>query len=766
MTDLMPVDQLAAALDVLDRSGRLAHLHREPARVARFAQLMAPLPDRIVEALDAPRLWSHQVEAIDAVRSGRSVVLSTGTASGKSLVFQAAIAEAVLAGGTALAIYPTKALAQDQLRSFGDLAARGLGELVAATFDGDTATEVRSWVRTNANVILTNPEMVHGAMLPNHTRWASFLRALRVVVIDEMHVLRGIFGGHVAMVLRRLRRLCARYGSDPVFVFCSATIGEPAALATALAGLDDVAAVSDDGSPRGERWTALVNPPVLDERRGVRASTNGEVAEAVADLVSIGHRAVAFCRSRRATESIALDVRRRLRSRGASLRTIEGVRSYRAGYLASERRAIEADIFEGRASAVVATNALELGVDIGGLDACVLAGFPGTVSSLRQQLGRAGRSQQRSVGVLVAGTDQLDQWIMSHPTALFTRPPEPAVVNLANPYVLLPHLGCAAYEAPLTSGDRTWWGDALDEGVRVLALDDRLRVSNGRAHWCGRGSPSTGIGLRSGSQRDVRIVDVSECEPRTVGTVDAGRAWETVHPGALYLHLGQQFSVRSLDMTRLVAEVEPTNVDEVTDARTTLTVRIESDEASTAVGGAGLWLGDVEVTSEVVGYERRVPRSGEVIERVALQTEPTTLATRAFWYTIDDDVLAAARLTPDRVPGTLHAIEHAAIGMLPLFTICDRWDVGGVSLPSLPSPDERRGAPATIVIYDAYPGGAGIAELGYAAGRRHLEATLAVISRCRCEEGCPSCVQSPKCGNGNDPLDKAGAVALLRAILA
>jgi len=743
-------DDLRDRLRELGADGRLVHLERLPARPARYAEPAQPLPPALRAALGERRLWSHQAEALDLLRAGRSVVVATGTASGKSLCYQLPIAEAALErpAGTALLLFPTKALAQDQLRA---LTALGIPGLVPVTYDGDTLPEARTWARRHATAVLTNPEMLHAGILPAHGRWATFLRRLRYVVIDELHVFRGIFGSHLGHVLRRLRRLCARYGADPTFVCSSATIGEPATLASALTG-QPVTAVTDDGSPRGERLFALWNPPLLDEVTGTRASANVETATLLAELVRAGRRSVGFCRSRRGTEVVTAAVRRRL-PEDLALR----VRSYRSGYLAAERREIEAELFTGRLLGVVATTALELGVDIGGLDACVLDGFPGTIASMWQQAGRAGREQQEAAAVLVAGADQLDQWLMAHPHEVFRRPPEPAVVNLSNPFVLHPHLACAAYEQPLTPEDEAWWGDDLADAVRELVLDDRLRLRDGRAHWCGRGSPAPGIGLRSGSGDEVRIV---EDDGRLVGTVDRSRAPETVHPGAVYLHQGQAYRVEDLDLTEGEARVAPSDGEEWTQVRSDTTIRVLAVDEHRRVGRADLHLGAVEVASQVTGYERRDARTGEVLGRVALDLPPNRLVTRAFWYTVDDDVLAEARVEAAAVPGTLHAVEHAGIGILPLFTICDRWDVGGVSTAR----QEDTGR-ATIVIYDGYPGGAGIAEQGFAAGRRHLEATLAVVERCPCKAGCPSCVQSPKCGNGNEPLDKAGAVALLRTVL-
>lgn len=771
-------DPLLQVLAALSDEGQLTHVEMQPARLARYATTTEPIAPGLLGAFGVTHLWAHQAAAIDALRAGRSIVVATGTASGKSLCYQLPIAEAVAglrcpdqhhgerssAGSigskaTAMLLFPTKALAQDQLRSFAELRRHrgGLEVVSAATYDGDTSTEARTVIRRSSNVVLTNPEMLHHGILPSHGRWATFLRRLRYVVIDELHVLRGVFGSHMGHILRRLRRLCHHYGSDPVFVFTSATIGDPAALATALCG-GPVTAIDDDASPCGERLVVVWNPPLLDADSGMRVSPVNETARLLTTLVAQHCRTVAFCRSRRATERVAVTVRAALAAEPGTAALADTVRAYRSGYLAAERRELESRLFDGQLLGVVATSALELGVDIGGLDACVLAGFPGTVASMRQQMGRAGREQQRSLAVLVTGNDQLDQWYAAHPSELFSRPPEPAVVNLANPTIAGPQVSCAAYELPLTPDDEAWWGEDLTETIIDLVRRDRLAVRDGNAYWTGRGTPSYGIGLRSGTSDEYRI---ERTDGQLIGTVDASRAFDTVHPGAIYLHQGQQYQVRELDIAERLAVADAVDLDEETHTRSSMQLTIDDDQEHAVIGRVMLHLGAVTVTTQVTGYERRDTIRREVIERVQLDLPPTTLRTRGFWYTIDAATIDAAGLDPEQVGGTLHAIEHAGIGILPLFTICDRWDVGGISIPWMPETKA-----ATIVIYDAYPGGAGIAELGFRAGRRHLEATRAVIERCRCRFGCPSCVQSPKCGNGNEPLDKAGALALLRTVLA
>ena len=746
---------LHSLLDELAEDGRLVHVKHFPARPAHTAELAKPLPQAIADKLAVPGLWRHQVEAIDLIRDGKNVAIATGTASGKSLCYQLPIAEALgdpIRPGTALALFPTKALAQDQVRGF---ATQGFENVTCTTYDGDTPTKDRTWVRKNANVVFTNPEMLHNGVLPHHGKWADFLMRLRFIVIDELHVLRGVFGTHVAHILRRLLRVCRSYGAEPQFIFCSATIGQPGKLATDLCGLP-VAEVTTDASPRGPRSFALLNPPVVDEATGARTSSNSETASVAAELIRIGHRTIAFCASRKGTELVAGDIASRLPDEDA-----DKVRPYRGGYLAAERREIEAELFSGALKGVVATSALELGVDVGGLDACVLNGFPGTISSMWQQAGRAGRSQEESVAVLVAGDDQLDQWMMAHPTELFTRFPEPAVINTSNPFILGPHLAAAAFEKPLTYDDERYWGDDLADGVRDLVVDNKFRLRHMRkgpaAVWSGRGFPARGVSLRSGSSGEYRI---ALNDGTLIGTVDEGRAFSLVHPGAVYLHQGKSYKVAKLDIDDKAAIVERDAGEEYTQPRSDIDISIKKVEETRELGAVRLCLGQVEVTTTVTGYQRKEVRSRKILSNETLDLPPSRLVTRSFWYEIDYELFPAAALVEGRIPGVLHAIEHAAIGLLPLFTICDRWDVGGVSIAL----HADTGHP-TFFIYDGYPGGAGIAELGFEASVEHLEATLNVVRSCGCSAGCPSCVQSPKCGNGNEPLDKDGAVALLAEIL-
>ncbi|MGQ0831861.1 MAG: DEAD/DEAH box helicase [Microthrixaceae bacterium] len=740
------------------RSSRLVSVAHLPPRAAQLGSLSRPLPARVAAAWDRP-LWSHQAEALDLVRAGRSVVISTGTASGKSLCYQLAIAEAAVAPvrpGTALALFPTKALAHDQLRA---ITAVQLPGVEAGAYDGDASPEERTWIRKHASLVLTNPEMLHSGLLPHHERWATFLGRLRYVVIDELHTFRGVFGSHVAQLIRRLRRLAEHHGAHPVFICCSATIGSSDRLASAITGTD-VTPVLHDGSPRGARTIAIWQPPLLDRDSGARASSHRESAAVTAGLIGAGHATLGFTRSRRGVELVAADVRRRLpRSLG------QRVRSYRGGYLAEERRSIEDELFSGQLLGIVATSALELGIDVGGLDAVVLDGFPGTVASFWQQVGRAGRGGAASAAVLVAGDDQLDQWLVAHPHELLDRAPEPAVVNPENPFVLDPHLRCAAHELPLTHADARWWPrGALDDGIRRLVHADEIIVRHrGRrgepmAVWDGSGWPSHGVGLRNAGGAPVRIVDAHT--DRLVGDIDHARAPEQVHRGASYVHQGEHWRVVELDLGARVATVEPDDGTTYTVARSATDTHLIEVEATRTVGRSSASLGTVEVTSRVVGYQRKETLSGALVASEPLDLPPSSLVTRAVWYVVEPSLADSADVDRAALPAALHAVEHAAIGMLPLFAICDRWDVGGVSIAR----HADTGLP-TIVIYDAAPGGAGIADLAFDAADRHLRATLESIAACPCTSGCPTCVQSPKCGNGNEHLDKSAALRLLGAIL-
>ncbi len=737
-------------------AGSLVHLRELPPVPPEPEPFPSDLPDLLVDRLallGIEGLYRHQREALELVRARRNVVVATGTASGKTLVYNLAFAAEALERpkATALYLYPTKALARDQLRQVRDLK---LPQIKASVFDGDTPRAERPLIRRNANLVLSNPDMLHASLLPDHPRWADFFLRLSLVVVDEAHVCRGVFGSHVAMVLRRLRRLVAHYGGDPRFVLASATIGNPAELAERLVGVP-FEAVTDDASPHGDKVFALWNPPVIDEESGARKSPLTEAASIVARLAEAGVKSIGFTRSRRAAELLAEFARREL---PAGLR--DKVKAYRAGYLPEDRRALERSLANDELLAVASTNALELGIDIGSLDAAILVGYPGTRASMWQQAGRAGRRSDGSIAILVAQDDPLDQYLVTHPGDLFDKPPEDAVIDPTNPFVVEPHLACAAREYPLA--DEEIEGFFGSEGVLAAArLEERgeLVRRRGALHHLGRESPHRRVDIRSASGYLFSIVIGETGE--LLGTVDESRAYGQVHPGAVYLHQGEQFEVTELDLVTKVAVVERSDPDYYTQSRDTtdIEVVVATEEATTS-GGVPMFYGTVRVTNQVVGFVRKLVATGEIIDSVPLALPPQTLETRAVWWAIPPEAIERAAIGPADLPGAAHAAEHAAIGLLPLVATCDRWDVGGVSTALHPDTGS-----CAIFIYDGYAGGAGIAERGFRSAARLLGATLETVRNCPCSHGCPSCVQSPKCGNGNEPLDKPGAVALLSVML-
>ncbi|HEY2062576.1 MAG TPA: DEAD/DEAH box helicase [Amycolatopsis sp.] len=1020
----------------------VTHVAELPARAAVFAPWPEWAAGEVVSAFAEAGVstpWAHQAEAAELAKAGRHVVVSTGTASGKSLAYQLPVLSELAAGAETTTLYlaPTKALGADQLRSVSSLDIPGVR---AASFDGDTPMAERDWVRAHANWVFTNPDMLHRGILSAHGRWAQFFRRLSYVVVDECHSYRGVFGSHVALLLRRLRRVAEHYGADPVFVLASATTADPAAFASRLTGVG-CQAVTDDASPRGARTVALWEPPLLDELTGengapVRRSAGSEASRILTELVVEGARSLAFVRSRRGAELTALGARRLLFEVDPAL--AETVAAYRSGFLPEERRALEAALLSGRLLGVATTNALELGVDIAGLDAVVLAGYPGTLASFWQQAGRAGRSGNEALVLFVARDDPLDTYLVHHPAALLDRPVETAVLDPTNPYVLGPQLACAVAELPLTEPElATFGGDAARAVLADLAEEKLLRRRSSGWYWTSRDRPHAEVGIRGSGGDQIAVVEADS--GRMLGTVDPGSACFAVHPGAVYLHQGSSYVVDELDLETGLALVHAEDPDWNTSPREIVDISVLNTQSQCTHAGVTVALGEVAVTSQVVGYLRRRP-SGEVLDHTPLDLPEQSLHTRAVWYTVSSDLLGPAEVTggragwgsravasavtgagssdpvlpagavaaplaaearpsagtgvaaptateakswvetssppttdagpstetsaatpdspaaappagtgesvtapsmetmplaetgpepvagtgeaatpaatgakppgrtgktaapatvrtevsagtgkpvppttagaelpvgteetatpvaagpepsvgteeavgvraeplvetvapvaagaepsvgtteatapvatgtkppvgteetggagaeplvgteetvtpvvagaepsvgtevvapvgtggagkapggagliPARVPGALHAAEHAAIGLLPLFATCDRWDIGGVSTAWHEDTGE-----ATVFVHDGHPGGAGFADRGYAAIVPWLAATREAIVSCECPTGCPSCVQSPKCGNGNDPLDKAGAVAVLDTVL-
>jgi len=728
----------------------VAYTGDEPAR----EPLVEPFPDdldpRVQSALAArgiTSLYRHQAEAWEVAQRGEHLVVTTGTASGKTLAFNLPVLDAIARDRKTrvLYLYPTKALAQDQARTLGELAVPGVR---AAIYDGDTEAELRWQIRKWSNAILSNPDMLHVGVLPHHDRWGDVLANLRYVVVDEAHVYRGVFGSHVSNVLRRLRRLAGVYGAEPQFLLASATIANPGDLAHSLLGLD-ATIVSGDSAPRAERTVCFWNPPVIDEQLWLRASALGEGARLMAELVSRDLRTLCFAKSRKAAELIHRFALERL---GAGY---EGRLSpYRAGYTPVQRREIERRLAAGELLGVSATDALELGIDIGLLDAVVSVGFPGTVASLRQQWGRAGR-RGHGLAVLVASEDALDQYFMREPETLLGRRVEAAILDHANPRILDGHVLAAAFEAPLDDADRTTLGDEALERAAVLP---ELRPTAAGYVWAGRDYPAARTSLRSASPDPVLIVEAESGS--VLGTIERERAYSSAHEGAVYLHLGDAYLVRTLDLDTGTALVDAFSGDWYTQAKKETTTLIDAPERTERRLGLALTFGRVSVTEQVVAYQRKAARDGKVLDLVMLDLPPSTFQTEAIWFLPEPEQLAGLERMP-KLLGTLHAAEHALIALLPLWAMCDRWDIGGLSTNVHPQTERP-----TVFVYDGHPGGVGITERGFNAFEGWAGDTARMIEGCPCEHGCPSCVQSPKCGNLNDMLDKAGALELLHRMLA
>jgi len=727
----------------------VAYRGLEPARAARVEALPDDLDPRVASSLlgaGVTSLYRHQAEAWEAARRGENVIVTTGTASGKSLAFNLPVLDAIAREPKtrALYLYPTKALAQDQARALAELRLKGLRP---AIYDGDTPPEARWQVRKWSNLVLTNPDMLHVGVLPHHDRWGDVLHNLRFVVVDEAHVYRGVFGSHVANVLRRLRRLARVYDAEPRFLLASATIANPGELAEALTG-ERATVVERDTSPRAEREIVIWNPPLLDPELGQRASGLGEASRLLSELTTRGLRTICFAKSRKAAELIHRFTAERVDTAVASR-----LAPYRAGYTPEQRREIERRLVEGDLLGVTATDALELGIDIGLLDCAISVGFPGTIASLRQQWGRAGR-RDTGLAILVASEDALDQFFAREPEALLSRRVEAAILDHANPRILDPHVLAAAFEAPLDDADAETLGpEALRRAPELPELE---RTPAGFV-WKGRDYPAGRISLRSGDAEAFTVVD-----GRTgslLGLVERDRAYSTVHEGAVYLHLGEQYLVEDLDLDGRVALVSPASVDWYTQAKKETETTIEAVEGSARALGVELHFGRISVLEQVIGYARKAVRDGGTIDVVPMLMPEVTFETEGIWFSPDPELLEGLEQMP-KLLGTLHAAEHTLIALLPLWAMCDRWDIGGLST----NVHHQTGRP-TIFVYDGHAGGVGITARGFDRFAGWVEDTTRLLQRCPCTAGCPSCVQSPKCGNLNEPLDKAGARVLLERML-
>ncbi len=684
-----------------------------------------------------------------------NLIVTSGTASGKSLSFNLPVLDSLVRDDACRAIYlyPTKALAQDQARKLSQL---HLASLRHAIYDGDTPREDRPQIRKRSNLVLTNPDMLNVGLLPHHKRWGDVLANLEWIVVDEAHTYRGVFGSHVANVLRRLRRVARIYNANPRFILASATIANPLELAERLVG-EPFELVDSDGAPRAGRRIGMWNPPLIDEDTGVRRSALSEAAELLADLVASGVRTICFLRSRRGIELIQQFARRRLEDQGHG-ELADRIAPYRAGYTPQQRREIEARLMSGELAAVVATDALELGIDIGELDAAICVTFPGTVASLRQMWGRAGRRRE-GIAMYVAGQDALDQFFCRHPDEFLDRPVEAAILDHRNERIRLAHLHAAAFEAPLGPEDAEILDEDWELGAKELVRQGELRQGKGGRYYPrGQGFPAGGISLRSASADSVAVVEARSGE--LLGSVEAERAFSTVHPGAVYLHFGRSYEVRELDLDSRRAIVEPFDGDWYTQPKKETEVFIEEIELTGQTAGVDLSFGSVSVTEQVMAFQRKSLTDHEVIDMVSLDLPEQNFPTQALWYELPDELAGPAAIAPDILLGALHATEHSQIAVLPLLAMCDRWDIGGLST----NIHFQTGLP-TIFIYDGHPGGVGISRQGYERFDRLLGDAARLIGECPCRVGCPSCVQSPKCGNLNEPLHKAGALELIEVMI-
>ncbi|MCC5671566.1 DEAD/DEAH box helicase [Kocuria rhizophila] len=765
-------------VDLLGRGPRpeqVRHIREIPER----APVHAPWPDWLhpdvvaaYERLGIHEPYAHQVAALNAPRHA---IVATGTASGKSLVYQSLVVDAVHRGrlavaerpgmlhhpdeATALYLSPTKALAADQLSSLRSLS---FDDVRAATYDGDTDPGERRWIREHADVILCNPDMLHHGVLPNHAGWSRFFRRLRYVIIDEAHSYRGVFGSHVAVVLRRLARIAAHYGASPRFIGASATSASPQESFAKLIGCppEDVTAVTEDTSPHGSRtvvlWEPEQSPGGSDNGAPRRRTVTAEASDMLTDLVLRQVRTIAFIRSRRGAETIAQAAHRQLEEVDPSLG--HRVAAYRSGFLPEERRELEQQLRDGRLLGVASTSALELGIDIAGLDAVLVAGWPGTRASFLQQIGRAGRAGQQALAALIAGDDPLDGYLVNHPEAIFDVPVEATVFEASNPYVLAPHLCAAAAELPLRPEELERFGPTARDVVDSLTAAGHLRRRPSGWFWTRSEQPAGMVSIRSGDGGPVQIIDSDT--GTVLGTMGAPQSHYQAHPGAVYVHQGRTYLVDELDEELHVAAVRRAFPDFYTVARDVTEVRVQDVADSVQWGPVSIHRGSVDVTTQVVSYQRKLVASNEVAGEEPLELPPRQLSTVATWFTVSGPQLAAMGIEEPDIPGALHAAEHAMIGLLPLLASCDRWDVGGLST-ALHVDTEL----PTIFVHDGHPGGAGFAERGYDMFRTWVTATRDAIAQCECESGCPSCVQSPKCGNRNNPLDKAGALKLLNGVL-
>jgi DEAD/DEAH box helicase domain-containing protein len=743
-------------------SDQIAHTEKIAPRPAVHADLehnlIKPLQDCLDDNGFSP-LYIHQAEAINLARRGKNVMVATSSASGKTLCYNIPIMEAMLTEKSCRALYlfPTKALAQDQLRNLREQFCPDIIEPeICAIFDGDTARSERAEIKRSARILFTNPDMLHIGILPNHQSWAKMFRRLKYVVVDEAHIYRGVFGSHVACVLRRLRRICELYGARPQFICASATIANPGEHAEQLVGLP-FEVVDHDGSPHGGKDFVFWNPPLIDDKKKTRRSANREATFLFTELVKKEIRTLVFTRTRRLTELIYNYSRQTLNQYDHKL--ANKIKPYRAGYLAEDRRKIEKELFTGKLIGVVATNALEVGIDIGDLEATVLTGYPGSVSSTWQQAGRSGRGRQKALSFLIGMDNPLDQYFMRHPENFFQKNFENALINPENHYILQAHLACAAWEMPLSKQDERLFGEKMQGEISQMEEQKLLHQRSGKWYYPPSiAYPSQNINIRSTSGRNYSIFDTATNS--LLETIESGQAFSQVHTGAVYLHQGDTYLVTKLDLENRIAHVEAADLPYYTRASELSDLRIIKETQRQHRGAVTVSLGEVEVNSSIIGYRKKAQLTEEILGEEPLDLPPQTFNTISLWFDLPSSAVERISRAGLDFAGGIHAVEHAAISILPLFALCDRNDIGGVSTPFHADTGK-----AQIFIHDAHPGGIGIAEKGYEIIKELWQATYLIISECPCLDGCPSCIQSPKCGNNNEPLDKKAAVILLQELI-
>lgn len=746
---------IESALDALRQSprfrDRIAHIEVLPAREPEYGELGKPLPAALSRYLDARgiRLYSHQCEAVEALRAGRNVILCTPTASGKTLGFDLPVFETLARDrrAAALFVYPTKALSNDQLKVFREMERATGIRADAAVYDGDTPVSRRGRIREISRIILTNPHELHH-VLPWHSKWERFFRNLRYVVFDEAHRYRGVFGSNVAFVIRRLRRIARFYGASPSFVLSTATLANPQEFGEKLAGLPfDV--ISGDGSPRGGK-TFLFYNPFFDGAGAL--SPHQETRDLFLYFVKRGLQTLCFTASRRMAELIALWSKEATKAGSA----LSGqIAAYRAGYLPQERRGIEDALKRGLLTGVTSTNALEVGIDIGSLDCVIISGYPGTVLATWQQAGRSGRRNRDALAVLVAFQDPLDQYLMKHPGSFFGKPHEQAIIDLANPYILSGQLLCAVAELPFDAGQEDILPGEVSAGLLPeLAAEGLVKETPHGWVYTGRGRPVEAVGLDHIARDAYRIT----CEGALLETMDVSQACREAHLGAVLLHQGESYVVRRFDAENRLVEVERRDVDYYTRAIKAVDLEILGTKDMRRMGRMIFCLGELEVTETTLGY--KVIRDDQVAAREDLELPPLRFRTTGLWFTIPDELRRAIHDRGLSFGGALHALEHAMIAILPFEVLCDRWDIGGLSTPVHPGTGEP-----TIFLYDGHEGGIGLTEKAQGLMDRVTRLTLELIRDCPCETGCPACILSPKCGNDNRPMDKQGALLLLAGML-